>query len=73
MHAVYLACGVRKHPTQLSVLGEQVWWYVLAELVGGLLASAFAWPLYGTGPDYGIWHDIAKQVRMWPCAMHAPV
>ena len=39
----------------------QAWVYVLAELLGGALAGLSAWPLYGTGPTYGVWHDVAKQ------------
>jgi hypothetical protein len=41
---------------ETSIAFLQAWCYVLAELVGGALAGASAWPLYGTGPDFGVWH-----------------
>lgn len=43
----------------------QAWYYILAELAGGLLAGLSAWPLYGTGPDYGVWHG-QPQVKILP-------
>ena len=42
--------------------------YVLAELAGGALAGLSAWPLYGTGPTHGIWHDMPGKV-----SSHEPV
>ena len=53
--------------------------YVLAELAGGALAGLSAWPLYGTGPMHGKWHDMpgkvwADVILRWaalPVHMHA--
>lgn len=47
----------------------QAWVYILAELAGGLLAGLSAWPLYGTGADYGIWHGVAQAARC-PAVLH---
>jgi hypothetical protein len=48
----------------MSLLLLQAWYYVLAELAGGILAALCAWPLYGTGSDYGIWHGVAQEVPL---------
>jgi hypothetical protein len=34
--------------------------YILAELIGGVLAALVSWPLYGTGLQLGRWWDMAE-------------
>lgn len=48
-------------PAVVFTCWRGAFWYVLAELLGGLAAAIASWPLYGTGVHLGSWVDRAGE------------